>query len=528
MAIVFICLGKKFKTQAIGSLLISISWVVNSYMKFKGLNSYLSYDELFRIPGYFLLFPIFNKLTKINFSKRNIVIPSLLLIISITFILIFTELKENWPWNAIIYLTILVSFFWYNADALNELLLGEVPTERCICLLGFLLLWFGVLIKIPDEMQIAFVRQESDAVTVVGYIFISVGVISEAKHISLKLWSFATGIAAILYALAIGLHGLKNSIDFVYISWLITGSIVLFLAIIILFITLKAGILKSELRLREWEKLLESIIDFAEIRLQTSEELKGIFFEIKKRLPFILGLYLNTSPPIKIGQSSNFSYPLMYKEQKLGEIFLDSIDRIEDIKPFTVIFTNKIHLLIRHMNLKLETLIDPLTGVLNRRGFEEAFKEASINILQYKVGYTIVFLDLDNFKTINDTLGHSEGDKLLYQFASILKQTVREHDLVVRWGGDEFLIILFNTNTHHAQEVLNRIKNKYNESSINLTTLDKKLLTFSAGLVHIDSTYHSDKINEYIQLADKKMYEAKKLGKNLTINQLENCDNNAI
>ncbi|HEX2584279.1 MAG TPA: GGDEF domain-containing protein [Steroidobacteraceae bacterium] len=101
---------------------------------------------------------------------------------------------------------------------------------------------------------------------------------------------------------------------------------------------------------------------------------------------------------------------------------------------------------------------DVLTGLLNRRGLRELV-EMRLNSKQWMTSKPIVvFADLDNFKTVNDNHGHAEGDRVLAMVGSLLKKTLRDHDLIARYGGDEFLVLLTDVELHEAQEILSRVQ----------------------------------------------------------------------
>ena len=154
---------------------------------------------------------------------------------------------------------------------------------------------------------------------------------------------------------------------------------------------------------------------------------------------------------------------------------------------------------------------DPLTGLVNRTFLKMQLNTLSeINKRENKK-LALIFIDLDNFKIINDTFGHEAGDELLIEIANRLKQLVRESDIVARIGGDEFVIVLNNIKnkddvkvviTHIQKELIKPIKIDKNDVEI----------TFSAGIaLYPDDTTN---INEILQLADIAMYESKKEGKN--------------
>lgn len=155
-------------------------------------------------------------------------------------------------------------------------------------------------------------------------------------------------------------------------------------------------------------------------------------------------------------------------------------------------------------------LIDPLTGVFNRRGFESIYYP---RYLEMKVAspYTgVLFFDIDNFKKLNDTYGHNCGDAVLKTVAHTFTHNVRKYDIVARWGGEEFVIILFTEHQHSivpiAKNLCTLIENAFLEHKGTIITF-----TVSCGTTLLHDNEH---INSALSRADQLMYIAKNNGKN--------------
>ena len=165
---------------------------------------------------------------------------------------------------------------------------------------------------------------------------------------------------------------------------------------------------------------------------------------------------------------------------------------------------------------KTENMKDHLTGLLTRKAFSDEVKRIESAYERIKTQYAIVFFDLDHFKKLNDTYGHECGDVVLSTFGKILNKSIRDHDIVGRYGGEEFVAIIhFNLNRELLQ-FLKRIKTIVTENSF--LYKDKKIkVTFSGG-VAIRSNY--DTYANTLQKADMLLYQAKENGRNKII--LEN------
>lgn len=159
---------------------------------------------------------------------------------------------------------------------------------------------------------------------------------------------------------------------------------------------------------------------------------------------------------------------------------------------------------------KSENMKDHLTGLLTRKAFSDEILRIESAYDRIKTQYAIVFFDLDHFKKLNDTYGHECGDVVLSTFGKILNKSVRDHDIVGRYGGEEFVAIIhFNLNRELLQ-FLKRIKTIVTENSF--LYKDKKIkVTFSAG-VAIRNNY--DTYENTLQKADMLLYQAKESGRN--------------
>ncbi len=150
---------------------------------------------------------------------------------------------------------------------------------------------------------------------------------------------------------------------------------------------------------------------------------------------------------------------------------------------------------------------DALTGLVNNRAFYTILSRELERFRRHRRPLTLVYLDLDNFKSINDTLGHQAGDKLLETVARTMNQTVRKVDTVARLGGDEFVILLPETDDAAVKILLTRLQ----WHLLAEMTRQDWLITFSIGV--LTCRKHTPKVDELIQLADQVMYEVKHNGK---------------
>lgn len=157
--------------------------------------------------------------------------------------------------------------------------------------------------------------------------------------------------------------------------------------------------------------------------------------------------------------------------------------------------------------LKSLSLIDDLTGLYNRRGFADLGEQYLKLARRTTRGVTIVFLDLDRFKTINDSLGHHVGDRALIKVAEILRDTFRRSDIIARLGGDEFAVLALEASGENAELLIQRLRERFRE--FNRASRETYQLSVSIGLARHDSDIRI-RLEDLLAAADNAMYEEKR------------------
>jgi diguanylate cyclase (GGDEF)-like protein len=223
---------------------------------------------------------------------------------------------------------------------------------------------------------------------------------------------------------------------------------------------------------------------------------------------FCVGLFLMTAPEI-LFHSPSYSFPLVVR---FSVIYL--------MMTFIIYYyESSQRMLIRYIQEERDEFenaskYDMLTGLSNRREIIEKMEIEWERHLRVGKPFTIIMGDLDNFKSLNDTYGHDAGDYVLQTIGSILRNQVRGIDCPARWGGEEFLIILVDTDLESGQRVAERIRRKIENT--NFSHKNKKLpVTITFGLSVYQNT--DDSIDKSIKRADKALYEGKNQGKNIVV-----------
>jgi len=160
---------------------------------------------------------------------------------------------------------------------------------------------------------------------------------------------------------------------------------------------------------------------------------------------------------------------------------------------------------------KLEkmSVTDPLTGLINKAKLYEELRMWMNFSRRYRTPLSLVLLDIDDFKKINDQFGHLAGDRIIAEISGTIGSMVRETDIPARWGGDEFAIILPHTSRAQAVEIMERIRVRVMEQDLELN----RAVTCSFGVASY--TNRMEDIGDFISAADEALYKAKSSGKNI-------------
>ena len=153
---------------------------------------------------------------------------------------------------------------------------------------------------------------------------------------------------------------------------------------------------------------------------------------------------------------------------------------------------------------------DPLTGALNRKGLDEAIDRELSTVRRKETPLCMALLDIDNFKKLNDAMGHATGDSALNHLATVARESMRPQDTLARFGGEEFVILLPDTPLDRGIEAMTRLQRELTKRFF-LAGNEKILITFSAGVAQLAE---GESGMDAIRRADQAMYVAKRAGKN--------------
>lgn len=267
---------------------------------------------------------------------------------------------------------------------------------------------------------------------------------------------------------------------------------------------------------REW--LLELAYTL-QTTLDTKKVIELFATELDRLLPGVRVQYYGYQGEIEIEHTEPSQYACAYslvlEEKNLGTIvftrsrpFVRKIQRILENTLCTLVYPLRNALLY---NDALNTATrDPLTGVHNRTSLSKILKREVDLAHRHSNPLSVIMLDVDQFKAVNDTYGHLVGDCALKVLADCIKACIRDSDMVFRYGGEEFLIVLSNTNTTGAAFLAERLRNAVQTSTICCHDISLSI-TVSLGVATLET---GDDCVHLLLRADQALYETKSLGRN--------------
>jgi diguanylate cyclase (GGDEF)-like protein/PAS domain S-box-containing protein len=285
---------------------------------------------------------------------------------------------------------------------------------------------------------------------------------------------------------------------------------------------LQAQLSKAYERMRENTQIIDKYV------IMFSINTEGIFTCASKRLEHISGytyneiinkhfsflkhpdtpknLYEDIFQVLKMGQIWEGEMICLDKNKQefwLHLIITPKFTETNEIKEYTTIATN----ITNEKIIEKISITDELTQIYNRRKIEDILNHELERAKRYNQVFSVIFLDIDKFKAINDNFGHSSGDDVLVQLSAILKSNLRETDFIGRWGGEEFIIVCSQTQKTGAFNLAQTLRSIVENSTFCI----KSKVTISLGVAQYDT---NEDISDLISRADTALYRAKDLGRN--------------
>lgn len=222
--------------------------------------------------------------------------------------------------------------------------------------------------------------------------------------------------------------------------------------------------------------------------------------------------YLPIIPPNKVAHTLTDMITTIAAMISAGLIVRSYINRnAEIINTFLSVYERERDLTVKNFAMEYNSRIEPFTGLYNHKTFYEYLKSLIEQSENFNFNLSLAVMDIDNFKKVNDTYGHSFGDEVIKAFADIIKENTGTDDYAARYGGEEFAIIFPDKDKHKAFEIVEAIRKKFNEKVFE--GKEHERFSVSAG---IREHYKGLSMEEFFTQADGALYVSKSSGKNRT------------
>lgn len=207
-----------------------------------------------------------------------------------------------------------------------------------------------------------------------------------------------------------------------------------------------------------------------------------------------------------------FKVRLLDSNSQFEKVFLLRHSKFPDDEIYIISFTDITKLELETNELEHRASVDELTGIYNRKKFEELLTQEINQVLEKKISLSLIMFDLDLFKSINDTYGHDMGDKVLITVSGLIKKSIRSTDIFARWGGEEFMIVLPYTSSNGAYSIAEKIRTLVQEYQFPI----ERTVTLSLGVTQYIPYESKDVLFKRL---DESLYKAKRSGRNNTVQQ---------
>ena len=251
----------------------------------------------------------------------------------------------------------------------------------------------------------------------------------------------------------------------------------------------------------------EIVTKFSDLEYEWNE-LKELYFNPRKSKA--VNLNILSKSELCWDKANDLAYSIQKNSEKKFRVYKNQIVMILSLVGIFIISIIIIVYKIVHNNLEMDVITDPMTKLYNRNYFNKIMTEQISISRRYDSSFSLVLIDIDYFKNVNDDFGHLQGDKVLILLSKILAENVRNVDYVFRIGGEEFAIIAPHTKIDKSKILAEKYRLLIADTNFNLG----RTLTISVGVAE----YSTDKTNEMLfKDADRALYQAKEAGRNTVI-----------
>lgn len=350
-----------------------------------------------------------------------------------------------------------------------------------------------------------------------AYLMIGLGVWLEVRDETGGLWPAATvliGIETVVFVTTALLFVQSESFDQELLTFAALAYVQL-LAVMAVVVGDRRRRLKAESDLRGWNMLIHRLAGTSASATRLERPLEGLWTEARRLLPGLQGLTAYAEAPIVLGTAEGYAFPIVRDGAEVGRLyFARQPDGSELLDALAPLIGQQIQQMHDHAAWRDHAVTDPLTELRNRRGLELELPRLLQAGRQHSGSLVVAVIDIDHFKRVNDVYGHPVGDEILVLLARLLRQHTRQEDLLVRWGGEEFLLVTTGLDEAEAHAMLARLR----QALLDATPPPlAHAVTFSAGLTVGPIPRRQAEVFDRIAAADAALLRAKRGGRDRTV-----------
>lgn len=506
-----------YRTAAIASVFLSLGYtlitIVSSALN---TNVYFTYNPLITSCLLLGLIIYCRAIPTLPQQKpltwRGWLLSGTIWLIALGFFLLIHDVSGQWPIISGIYMLIKSILITLSMPSLAASGQGQAPEGRYIWVFGLWITWLGELLFASREVgllnDLAFPlgTQYDQALLLASTAFITTGSYAETRNLKFGILPFGVSIAGLEAAWLLGIAGLRSAPNEVFLGWLVIGGGLILASSLVLLSGYLAQKERARQQLLEWDHLLAQLTLLPKDPGARPElYIEQVFTQLKQVLPELAGISVDDAA-IALGRQTPYSQELIDGTTAVGTLYFSAPIESRAQDGWLVILAERLGRFLNAVRWQNETLADSLTGMSRRRGSSgySLWLERA-QLAQVPVG--VVLLDIDRFKQINNTYGHAAGDRVLARLGTDLRNSLRQHDLGFRWGGEEFLLLLWDTDLGQAVKLAERVRSEI-EKDPDLN------ITISAGVSGGQVPRSVAELESWIAEADRALYQAKNAGRN--------------
>ena len=453
------------------------------------------------------------------------------LVVSCAYLIMFILEEGRARWDGLLFSLLFMAMFLCGTPAWQALVAGRAPRGRLLVFMGLLLLWMNNFAYWIADVYGLYPEDTILVSFALGFTLINAGWIGESATLPIGgTRTMLIGAAAIMAVSYASIWTFRQAREMTLASWLILDGYTITMALLVFVQSHAAQIRLVETRFRKYTALLDDMLhlDSNEQIMHLEQLLARLLARLQDIFPELVGYRLvdvtGAMPDHLAGRHTEhvliWPAPGQPCEGLNMELYCIADTHLanEGLKTLAPLLARRLHQLLIHVHQQLAARTDPLTGLLNRRGAQVMIPDLVLRCMRDHIPLAVVLVDIDHFKSINDTFGHHVGDQVILAMARAITGQTRHVDCAVRWGGEEFLVLLHGCDLLGAHQTTQRILSTLRENPIE-GLHDGRIVTASAGISGGRTPTHIQEIDQWIQAADVLLYEAKTTGRDRIVSQ---------